>query len=127
MIVKIPVSLGELLDKISILLIKEQNIKDDKKLILVKEELKDLQKSKNQVLKGISSDKYLNELVEVNSKLWDIEDEIRDCERNKDFGENFIQLARSIYFNNDKRSKIKLEINSKYGSKIVEVKSYEEY
>ena len=70
---------------------------------------------------------YLDSLIEINSKLWVIEDDIRDCERNKKFDQTFIDLARSVYFTNDKRSEVKLEINKKFGSKIIEVKSYEEY
>ena len=101
MIISTPVSLGELIDKISILHIK--NIKNN-----------DIQN-------------YLDSLIEINSRLWVIEDDIRDCERNKKFDQTFIDLARSVYFTNDKRSEVKLEINKKFGSKIIEVKSYEEY
>ena len=72
-------------------------------------------------------DQYLNQLVDINTKLWEIEDSIRDCERNNKFDQKFINLARSVYINNDKRFEIKLDINKKFGSKIVEVKSYEEY
>ena len=70
---------------------------------------------------------FLYKYLEINSKLWKIEDDIRDCERNKKFDQKFIELARAVYFTNDKRSKIKLEINKYFGSKIVEVKSYEKY
>ena len=127
MLINTPVSLGELVDKISILLIKEKYISDKKNLILVKEELSLLQKTLNNAVLDKDIDHYLNRLVEVNSKLWKVEDDIRDCERNKIFDQKFIDLARSVYFNNDKRSEIKLEINKKYGSKLVEVKSYEKY
>ena len=72
-------------------------------------------------------DNYINELVKINTKLWEVEDEIRDCERKKIFDNKFIELARLVYFSNDQRSKIKLEINQKFGSAIVEVKSYEDY
>ena len=71
--------------------------------------------------------KYLDSLIEINSKLWIIEDNIRDCERKNKFDQSFIDLARSVYFTNDKRSEVKFEINKKFGSKIVEVKSYEKY
>ena len=70
---------------------------------------------------------YFDQLIKINSELWVIEDEIRDCERNKQFDQKFIDLTRSVYFTNDKRSQIKLDINKHYGSKIVEVKSYEKY
>ncbi len=127
MIINTPVSLGELVDKISILHIKNLNIKDNKKLKLVKEELILLNETLNNHIKRSEIQKYLDLLIEINSKLWLIEDEIRDCERNQNFNQKFIDLARSVYFTNDKRSEIKLNINKKFGSKIVEVKSYEEY
>ena len=127
MIVNTPISLGELIDKISILIIKEKNIKDEKKNNLIREELTLLRKTLNEAGNNSSINDYLNQLIDVNSKLWKIEDEIRDCEKNKKFDQKFIELARSIYITNDKRSEIKLEINNKFGSKIVEVKSYEKY
>ena len=127
MIINTPVSLGELVDKISILHIKNINIKDDEKLKLIREELELLYQTLNKHIKKNDIQKYLDSLIEINSKLWVIEDDIRDCERNKKFDQTFIDLARSVYFTNDKRSEIKLEINKKFGSKIIEVKSYEEY
>ena len=127
MIISIPVSLGELVDKISILHIKNKNIKDDKKLKLIREELELLNSILNDHIKKDDIKEHLNVLIEINSELWVIEDDIRDCERNKKFDEKFITLARSVYITNDKRSEIKLDINKKFGSKIVEVKSYEEY
>ena len=127
MIINTPVSLGELVDKISILHIKNINIKDDEKLKLIREELELLNKTLNKHIKKDDIQNYLDSLIEINSKLWVIEDDIRDCERNKKFDQTFIDLARSVYFTNDKRSEVKLEINKKFGSKIVEVKSYEEY
>ena len=127
MIINTPVSLGELVDKISILHIKNINIKDDEKLKLIREELELLNQTLNKHIKKNDIQKYLNLLIEINSKLWVIEDDIRDCERNKKFDQTFIDLARSVYFTNDKRSEVKLEINKKFGSKIIEVKSYEEY
>ena len=131
MIINTPISLGELLDKISILKIKKKNINDKNKLIFINDELKLL----DGVLLDLNmiSDKqkkienFLNQLVEVNSKLWKIEDDIRDCERNKRFNQEFIDLARAVYLTNDQRSQIKLEINNFFGSKIVEIKSYEKY
>tara|TARA_B100001778_G_scaffold70451_1_gene55846 strand:- start:766 stop:1149 length:384 start_codon:yes stop_codon:yes gene_type:complete len=127
MIISTPVSLGELVDKISILHIKNINIKDDEKLKLIREELELLNQTLNKHIKKNDIQNYLDSLIEINSKLWVIEDDIRDCERNKKFNQTFIDLARSVYFTNDKRSEVKLEINKKFGSKIIEVKSYEEY
>tara|TARA_Y200000002_G_scaffold145732_1_gene120532 strand:- start:263 stop:646 length:384 start_codon:yes stop_codon:yes gene_type:complete len=127
MIISTPVSLGELVDKISILHIKNKNIKDDEKLKLIREELKLLTITLDGHLKKNDIQEYLDALIKINSELWIIEDEIRDCERSKKFDEKFISLARSVYITNDKRSEIKLDINKKFGSEIVEVKSYEEY
>ena len=127
MIINTPVSLGELVDKISILHIKNTNIKDNEKLLLVKEELSLLQQTLNDHVNSDQIKPFLDSLIDINSKLWVIEDDIRDCERDKNFDQKFIDLARSVYFTNDKRSEIKLEINKRFGSKIVEVKSYEKY
>ncbi len=127
MIVNTPISLGELIDKISILIIKEKNIKDNKKLFLIKNELKLLNDAMAKVVPVENIKNYLDQLVEINSQLWKIEDNIRECERKKNFDENFIKLARSVYITNDKRADIKLEINNEFGSKIVEVKSYNKY
>ena len=127
MIINTPISLGELIDKISILKIKQKKINDKKKSSFIKKELSLLQS----ILLNLALDKkiyvYLNKLTEVNSQLWRIEDDIRDCERNKKFDQKFIDLSRAVYKNNDKRSEIKLEINSHFGSTLVEVKSYEKY
>ena len=122
-----PISLGELIDKISILVIKEKKIKDEKKNNLIREELTLLKKTLNEAANNNSINNYLNQLIDVNSTLWKIEDEIRDCEKNKKFDQKFIELARSVYITNDRRAEIKLEINNKFGSKIVEVKSYTKY
>ena len=127
MIINTPVSLGELVDKISILHIKNKNIRDKRKLKLVREELDLLTKTLDEHINRDDIQIYLDSLIEINSKLWFIEDDIRDSERNKTFDQKFIELARSVYFINDKRSKVKLNINNKFGSKIVEVKSYEKY
>ena len=127
MIINTPISLGELLDKISILKIKKNNIFDRKKLIHINEELNLLE---NVLAESISDPKiteYMEKLVEVNSLLWKIEDDIRECEKKDQFDKKFIQLARSVYQTNDKRSEIKLDINKTFGSKLVEVKSYEKY
>ena len=127
MIISTPVSLGELVDKISILHIKNKNIKDGEKLKLIREELKLLDSILDNHINKNDIQGFLNALIEINSELWVIEDEIRDCERNKKFDEKFISLARSVYITNDKRSEIKLDINKQFGSKLVEVKSYEKY
>jgi hypothetical protein len=127
MIVNTPISLGDLIDKISILVIKEKKITDEKKNNLIREELTLLKKTLNEAINNNAINNYLNQLIDVNSALWKIEDEIRDCEKNKKFDQKFIELARSVYITNDKRAEIKLEINNKFGSKIVEVKSYTKY
>ena len=127
MLINTPVSLGELLDKISILIIKEKNIVDDQKQYHIKNELDSLNKTLENSISRSQVKEYIEKLIEINSKLWLIEDDIRDCERRKQFDQKFIDLARAIYITNDRRSEIKLEINKKFGSKLVEVKSYEKY
>ena len=127
MLINTPISLGELVDKLSILKVKKKNIKDKNKLIEVKKELDFLQHTLKNYVTSDQIDKYLKELIEINSKLWIIEDDIRDCERKKQFDQTFVELARSVYFTNDKRAKIKLDINKDFGSELVEVKSYEKY
>jgi len=127
MIINTPVSLGESMDKISILKIKKKNIHNKEKLINVNEELLLLEETLLKSVNDKKADKYMNELIKVNLELWKIEDDIRDCERNKQFDQKFIDLARAVYFTNDQRSQIKLDINNYFGSTIVEVKSYEEY
>ena len=128
MIINIPVSLGELVDKISILYIKRKNITEGEKVKLINQELSLLEKTlKDSLTNNNLINKYLNELIIINSKLWKIEDDLRDNERKKFFNQDFIELARSVYLTNDKRSKIKLEINKKFGSQIIEVKSYTKY
>ena len=127
MIINTPISLGELIDKISILIIKEQKIKDEKKNNIIRKELKLLRKTLDEAINNQTINDYLNQLIDVNSALWRIEDEIRVCEKNKKFDQKFIELARSVYITNDRRAEIKLEINNKFGSKIVEVKSYTKY
>ena len=127
MLINTPVSLGELLDKISILIIKEKNIVDDQKQYYIKNELDSLNKTLENSISRSQVKEYIEKLIEINSKLWLIEDDIRDCERKKQFDQKFIDLARAIYITNDRRSEIKLEINKKFGSELVEVKSYEKY
>ena len=124
----VEVSIGELLDKISILEIKQEKIKDPEKLKFITNEHSIL---KNQLEKNIKSDDKLNNLFkslkEINSKLWVIEDDKRQCEKDKDFGEKFIKLSRDVHFLNDDRAKIKLEINNHTGSVIKEIKEYTSY
>jgi len=122
------ISSGELLDKLSILEIKLNKIKNPILLQEVKKEYDLLNKTKNNNIN--SSDKidiFYKNLKEINEKLWKIENEIRLCEKNSDFNDKFVQLARNVYIENDKRSKIKLEINKVLGSNIIEVKQYTEY
>ena len=127
MLINTPISLGELVDKISILIIKEKNITDETKLDHVKKELDFLQKTLINYVQQEEIKNYLENLININSKLWNIEDDIRECERKKLFDQIFIDLARSVYFTNDERAKVKNDINKIFGSELVEVKSYEEY
>ena len=127
MLINTPISLGELVDKISILIIKEKNITDETKLDHVKKELNFLQKTLINYIQQEEINNYLENLININSKLWKIEDDIRECERKKLFDQTFIDLARSVYFTNDERAKVKNDINKTFGSELVEVKSYEEY
>ena len=127
MLISTPISLGELVDKISILKVKQKNIKNNNKLDQVNKELNYLQATLDNHVTKDEIDVFLNSLIDINSRLWVIEDEIRECERKKQFDQKFIDLARSVYFTNDKRANIKLDINNKFGSELVEVKSYEEY
>jgi len=124
----IEVSAGELLDKISILEIKLDKIKDKESLIEINKEYASLSETKNSNI-SITKDleNLTKQLKETNMKLWSIEDEKRMCEKNKDFGKKFIELARSVYLNNDKRAKIKSEINKLLGSNIKEIKKYINY
>ena len=127
MLINTPISLGELVDKISILMIKKKNISDSIKLQHVNKELEFLQKTLKKYISDDEINEFLLKLVNINSKLWDIEDDIRECERKKIFDQIFIDLARSVYFTNDERAKVKNGINKTFGSELVEVKSYEEY
>ena len=124
----VEVSVGELLDKISILEIKQEKIKDPEKLKFINEEHSIL---KDQLNNTIKSDQKLTELFEslkkINAKLWVIEDDKRQCEKDKDFTDTFIKLSRDVHFLNDDRAKIKLEINNHTGSKIKEIKEYTSY
>ena len=119
------ISAGELLDKISTLEIKLDNIRDKEKIAEIKKEYKSLEETrKSNIEISENLQKLIDQLREINLKLWNIEEEKRICEKNSDFGNNFIQLARNVYINNDKRAKIKSDINKLLGSNIKEVKSY---
>jgi hypothetical protein len=124
----VEVSIGELLDKISILEIKQEKIKDPEKLKFISDEHAVL---KDQLTKNVKSndeiEKLFQSLKEINAKLWIIEDDKRLCEKEKDFTEKFIKLSRDVHFLNDDRAKIKLEINNLTGSKIKEIKEYTSY
>ena len=124
----VEVSVGELLDKISILEIKQDKIKDFEKLKFIKEEHSILN---DQLNRNVKSDEKLNNLFsslkEVNAKLWVIEDEKRKCEKDQNFTEKFIKISRDVHFLNDNRAQIKLEINNYTGSKIKEIKEYTSY
>ena len=124
----VEVSVGELLDKISILEIKKEKIKDEKNLKFINDEYKILKDELDQNIKSdVKLEKLFQSLKEINSKLWIIEDDKRLCEKNSDFGEKFIKLSRDVHFLNDVRAKIKLEINNHTGSKIKEIKEYTNY
>jgi len=126
--IRVPVSPGEVLDKITILEIKSERMSDPDKVANVRVELDLLQSTwskavqEDDVIRGLHA-----QLKEINEKLWDIEDDIRDKERMKEFDERFIELARSVYFTNDRRSQIKKELNVHLGSRIIEEKSYQDY
>ena len=126
---KVEVSNGELLDKLSILELKLKNIKDDKKLINIKNEHGGLSPLCNNLFNNYGNElrSLYAKLSEINAELWKIEDDIRECERKKDFRDEFVRLARAVYFTNDKRSDVKKSINLLTESGFVEEKSYEDY
>ena len=122
------ISAGELLDKIAILEIKLVKIKDKENLLEINKEYESLKETKNSNIKLTKNlEKLIIQLKEINLKLWDIEDKKRICEKNKDFGQAFVDLSRSVYLNNDKRANIKSEINKILGSNIREIKKYANY
>jgi hypothetical protein len=125
--IEVPVSWGELIDKITILQIKSDRMRDEQKLVNVRKELALLtgKLGNNASLAEVA--RLTGELYEVNAALWDIEDDIRDCENAGDFGEKFVQLARSVYITNDKRAELKREVNAVLGSELIEEKSYQKY
>ncbi|MCE1199463.1 MAG: DUF6165 family protein [Marinilabiliales bacterium] len=122
---KIEVSNGEIADKLTIIEIKLERISDPSKLVKVKEEYEVLSDAMKNILD--KTHPLYRQLYEINTRLWEIEDHIRDLERVKDFGPDFVETARSVYFINDDRSEVKKKINELTGSKLFEVKSYEEY
>ena len=126
---KVEVSNGELLDKLTILELKISNISDEKKLINVKKEFNELNPLAKLLFEKFKDELLIKykELALINSELWKIEDDIRECEKNKNFGEKFVELARAVYFTNDKRSDVKKQINILTGSGFIEEKSYEDY
>ena len=124
----VEVSVGELLDKISILEIKKDKIKDPEKLEYIEDELSILREEfKNNIKSDLKIDKLYQSLKIINTRLWTIEDDKRKCEKEKDFTENFIKLSRDVHILNDDRAKIKYEINNHTGSKIKEIKEYTSY
>ena len=122
---KIEVSNGEIIDKLTIIQIKLERIKDKSKVTNLRKEYEELKNATAFIF--TMEDPLYKALYDVNCELWDIEDHIRDLERNKDFGEDFINTARSVYFKNDRRSEVKREINLKTASGFIEEKSYEKY
>lgn len=126
---KVEVSNGELMDKLSILELKLKNITDSKKLINIKVEFNELNPLVQKIFKKYNPavNKLYIKLAEINGKLWVIEDEIRQCEKDKNFGTKFVKLARDVYFTNDVRSELKKEINILTNSGLIEEKSYEDY
>ena len=127
MLVNTPISIGELIDKISILIIKKKNIIDVNKLKHIEKELSLLESTLSESVNDKKVKEFRDSLIAINSTLWKIEDDIRKCEKDKAFDQKFIDLARAVYQTNDKRSEIKLEINEFFGSTLFEVKSYEKY
>ena len=124
---KVEISNGELLDKFSILEIKMGNIADPAKLANIENEYKELTSDCTDLLRNSTISSLYAELKSINQKLWVVEDDIRECERRKDFGQEFISLAREVYFTNDERARVKKEINIASGSSLVEEKSYQAY
>ena len=125
--IEVPVSWGELVDKITILQIKSDRMSDEAKLANVRKELRLLNQKLGAHAENGEVARLTGELYEVNAALWNIEDEIRDCENAGDFGEKFIELARSVYITNDKRAALKRDVNLVLGSGLIEEKSYQAY
>ncbi len=127
-VIRVPISPGELIDKITILEIKRERLTNTKQLENVKHELELLKATRDtQIASSPKTEELTQQLKDVNEALWDIEDAIRDCERESEFGSRFIELARSVYHQNDRRAALKREVNEHLGSAIVEEKSYTDY
>ncbi len=127
-VILVEIAPGELIDKITILQIKEEQISDPSKLANVRTELNILAAARDKAIAASRElDNLTAQLKQVNQELWDIEDEIRLCEKAKDFGPKFIELARSVYYQNDRRAALKRQINDLLGSKIIEEKAYQPY
>lgn len=126
---KVEVSNGELLDKLTILEIKLKNIEDNDKLVNIQNEFDVLNPLAEDIFDNNNSDlqNHYMELADINSQLWKIEDDIRECEKNKNFGEKFVELARAVYITNDKRCEVKKIINIVTGSELIEEKGYQKY
>ena len=124
---RVEISNGELLDKFSILEIKMGNISDPSKLINIENEYRELTNDCTDLLRDLSIKTLYSELKSINQELWEVEDDIRECERRKEFGDEFISLARKVYFTNDERARVKKEINLASGSSLIEEKSYQAY
>ncbi len=127
MSIMVPVSWGEVFDKITILQIKSERISDPDKLNNVRKELSELESVTQSAILPPGLDSVIDALRVANAKLWDIEDDIRDCEREGSFGEEFVRLARAVYYTNDERAALKKEINMLMGSELIEEKSYSSY
>jgi len=121
----IEVSDGEIVDKLTIIEIKLENIKDEAKLLNIRKEYAVVDEAVKKII--AKNDPLYLELLNINKELWKIEDDIRDCERAKDFGPKFVELARSVYFTNDRRADVKKRINLQSGSNLIEEKSYQNY
>ena len=124
-IMLIEVSDGEIVDKLAIIEIKLENIKDEAKLANIRKEYDVVNKAVKKIID--KNDPLYIELLNINKELWKIEDDIRDCERNKNFGPRFVELARAVYFTNDRRADVKKRINLRSGSNLIEEKSYQAY
>jgi len=125
--VSVPVSIGEMIDKLSILQVKKNNVKDENKLVFIKKEFELLYNFSSEYLSNLETESIYHRLVEVNSNLWDVEDKLRVMEKEQRFDDEFISLARKVYFTNDERFRLKNEINLITDSEIREIKDYVKY
>ena len=125
--VSVPVSIGEMIDKLSILQVKKNNVKDENKLVFIKKEFELLYNFSSEYLINLETESIYHRLVEVNSNLWDVEDKLRVMEKEQRFDDEFISLARKVYFTNDERFRLKNEINLITDSEIREIKDYVKY